>query len=156
MAASGVEVEGLAEFVAAVKAADAELAKAVAKGHREIAQFVSAEARKFAYGEGPMQGHFAAWITGRGDQRAARLGLKGKQANAAFWGAKKRTGWYGRYRYKDSTGVQLPAWVGNSWEVGGEDGPYALNPAIRFEKDEISRRVEQLVMDVYGRAAFPD
>lgn len=82
--------------------------------------------------------------------RSAQSGIGFRIANsgqvpdalARIWGAKRRAGWYGARRYRSSSGRQFPQWVGNGWEVGGQGGPYGLNPAIRESLDE--------VLDIWG------
>jgi hypothetical protein len=62
----------------------------------------------------------------------ARVGVSNRMANAAFWGAKQRTGWNA-----GNATPNLPDWIGNSWKVGGPGGPYGINPAIRTHMDDI-------------------
>lgn len=59
-------------------------------------------------------------------------------ANAVFWGAKKRTGWYARYRFKDASGRQFPGWVGASWTPATPgEGPYVVNETLAARWDDI-------------------
>lgn len=101
-----------------------------------------------------MQSHFAGSIYGTGSARQAAVGVR-REANAAFWGAKKRTGWYAAQKYAGGP-TQHPEWVGNNWDVGvlGQ-GPYAINPAIFHELDNIERAYGEAVEDI-ARRAFPD
>lgn len=76
-------------------------------------------------------------------------------ANVAFWGAKKRTGWYAARRYAHST-RQHPSWVGNTWEaaVAGQ-GPYAINAALAAELQRFLGLYGQMIDDLAHRA-FPE
>ena len=74
----------------------------------------------------------------RSTKQGLILGIRDpKLSAAAFWGAKKRTGWYADPRYRKSK-RQHPIWVGNSWQAGAKgQGPYALNDAIADNRDRI-------------------
>lgn len=125
----------------------------MAKVHQTLARELAPEARAFARGHGGSTAHFAGTIYGRGSTKQAVLANR-RQGNAAIWGAKKRTGWYGRSRYRNSRGRQHPEWVGNSWDVGGSGGPRGLNDAVRHEKPNIDKRYFELV-DEQSKKAFP-
>lgn len=101
-----------------------------------IAKEVAAEARAFARGTGPMQAHFAGSIYGSATPQGAAIGVR-HDADAAFWGAKKHTGWYAG----KPGPAQFPEWIGNDWDVGklGE-GPLAINPTIFHEGPNIEKR----------------
>ena len=85
---------------------------------------------------------------------AARIGIRPTPgAQATFWGAKRRTGWYARERYSGSTGRQHPPWVGASWGAGKRgEGPYVLNEAIADHRDEIDEMVLAAPMEVFRQA----
>lgn len=152
----GVEVTGLREFRKALKAMHPRWPQALADVHKQIAE-QGAEASRFqAYGMGGVQRKAADGIRGIGNMREARIGVSGGISNAAFWGAKKRTGWYANPRYRVSGAPNLPQWVGNSWEpaVAGQ-GPYAINDALAAYMprlmDEYADMIEKL-----SKAAFPE
>jgi hypothetical protein len=153
VAKAAIQVKGLNNFRLELARIDKKWPKELLKVHKTISREVSVQARLFATGTGPMQHHFAKAITGDATQRVAAVRVAPK-ANAAFWGAKKRTGWYGRRRYGKSPGRQFPPWVGNSWEPGGAGGPLAINPAIRHDLPKIEKRFNEMVEEV-SRRAFP-
>jgi hypothetical protein len=140
-----------------------EWSKELAKVQRTVAQDVAAKAQIKASGMGGVQKHFAKAIRGRGTVLGARIAVGGRksrnggaEANAAFWGAKKRTGFYARYRFKDSTAQQHPTWIGNSWDVAVKgQGPYAINDAIAEELPETIDKYADAVLAL-TRRAFPD
>jgi hypothetical protein len=116
--------------------------------HRDLAKDVASAARGAASGMGGPQRKFAGAIVGRGGASGARIGLRGNDANAAFWGAKQRTGW--------NAGTEtpnLPKWVGNSWEVGAAgQGPYAINATIAARMDEILEQYGDAIDRLWGEA----
>ena len=70
----------------------------------------------------------------RGTASAARYEVAGKRtprgkakANPAFWGRKSQGNW-----------------IGNSWDVGGPGGPFAINDTVRDEG--------QFIEEAYGKA----
>lgn len=127
-----------------IRASEGNWAKRLTKAHRQIAKEEAAEAQKFAVGTGPMQAHFAKFISGYANRYTATIGLRGNQANAAFWGAKGRSGWYAAGKYANSATPQFPEWVGNSWDVGElGQGPYAINPTIHHDMEQIIKRFQE-------------
>lgn len=151
MAAETVHIRGLVEFQAALREAAMAEPKAMAEANTKIAKQVAGEARLFAAGEGPQQRHFARFITGQGSASGASVGLRGRTANAAFWGGYRHVGWYS----KKPGPPQFKPWVGNDWEVGvvGQ-GPYAINPAIAHDTPMIVRSYEEMIGHLI-RKAFP-
>lgn len=139
----GVEVrfEGFDEFRRLLRAAEGNWDGALREANRQIAQGVAGKARGAT--ETRQQAKAAGAITGRGDRRGAAVGVNRSPAFA-------QGAFYGALQYS-----QFPAWVGNSWEVGGAGGPYAINPTIRDSMGDI--------VDAYGDAfekicalAFPN
>ena len=139
----GVEVrfEGFTEFRRLLRAAGDDWDGAVREANRQIAQGVAGKARGAT--ETAQQAKAAGAISGRGDRRGAAVGVGRSPAFA-------QGAFYGALQYP-----QFPAWVGNSWEVGGSGGPYAINPTIRDSMSDI--------VDAYGDAfekicalAFPN
>lgn len=120
-----------------------------AKINKAASQLIVEEARSRARASGKrQQARAASAIKASSNAKGIKLLVSGgasrPYALAAFWGAKRRTGWYAKRRYKASTGRQFSPWVTNAWEVGGTGGPYAINPAIAARVDE--------VMEAYGDA----
>lgn len=114
---------------------------------REIAKKVAAWSQSAARGVGGSTGHFAGAIAGRGGVSGARIQIRKNEANAAFWGAKQRTGW--------NTGNESPnhpKWVGNQWEVGSSGGPYAINPTIQNRLTDIMEMYGEAVDRIWGEA----
>jgi len=155
--AGGIDVRGLREFRSALKSANAAFPKELAAVHRAIANDAASRARSEARGAGGQQAKYADSIKGRGTERRIRISVGGKGgARAAFFGAKRHSGWYGWRRYRNSETPQFPKWVGNGWEVAqyGE-GPYSINPALaRYLPEILDRYVEMLTK--LSRKAFPE
>lgn len=146
---SAVQVQGLAELRKELKLLNAgkKWTQELSKLSRKVSRSVVMWSRGEATG---MQAHFARNIRGTGGPAGARIGID-RVANAAFWGAHKRTGW------NDGNGpANQPAWVGASWQVGvAGQGPYAINPAIADHMDEIIEMYGDGIDDITSRA-FPD
>lgn len=136
-----VRFVGFDEFRRLLRQAEGKWDGALREANRQIAVGVAAEARGAT--ETAQQAAAAGAITGRGDRRGAAIGVNRSPAFAP--GA-----FYGALQYP-----QFPAWVGNSWDVGGSGGPAAINPTIRDNLFEI--------VEAYGDAfericavAFPN
>lgn len=158
-AGAGVQVVGLKELVRELKGTGSKIPKELAKAHRTIAREVVTEARKFAIATGPMQAKWATSIIPSATPTSASVSVRPK-ANAAFWGTKKKTGWNdgwfkGEKRPRSGDVNNNPEWVGNSWEVGAEGGPYAINPAIRHDLPQIEERLSEAI-DAVFKQAFPE
>lgn len=153
---SGKDFDG---FVRDLRDAQAGLAKEKRRANKEVAEFVASAARVKAAGGTKIQRHFAGAIQGRSTQYVARIGVSaaGKWwgANTAFFGAKRRTGWYAAKKYAGSPARQFPEWVGAGWEYASRtEGPYAINAALA----DVLPRVEELYIEAHERAykrAFP-
>lgn len=148
-----VVVPELAEFRRELRAADERWVRELGRTHRELAQWLEPKAQSAARGLGGPPAHFAGDIRGRGTATAARLEIS-QRSQAAFWGAKGHSGWYAARRYWDSRPQHAP-WVGNSWDVGSANGPYAINPTIGRNLDEIVERYGE-ALDRLAQRAFPD
>jgi hypothetical protein len=132
-----VTVVGLKELRRDLKAAgaDSEWTKGLGQANREIARDVAGWSQSEARSMGGPFAHFAGDIVGRATQIGARVEVR-PVANAAFWGAKKTTGWNaGQGRTPNQ-----PRWVGASWQPGGPGGPYAINPTIERHRSQIDDR----------------
>jgi|GEM_PF-1931931 len=154
------EVRGLREFRRELRAIDPKFPKELRLAHKAIADDVATKARSIASGSGGVQAKAAGAIKGYATQSNARVGIAtGKSfpmANVAFWGAKKRTGWYGASKYAGSGGRQHPEWVGNTWDVGvAGQGPYAINDAIASMNSQILDEYADAIGRLMAKA-FPD
>ena len=138
MGGTVIEVEGLASFRSSLKRANANLDKEFGQAQRELGRLLVIDAKGKARASSTSRRHFAGKITMRSTRQGLILGIRDpKLSAAAFWGAKKRTGWYADPRYRKSK-RQHPIWVGNSWQAGVKgQGPYALNDAIADNRDRI-------------------
>ena len=136
-----VRFEGFDEFRRALRSAGSNWDGALREANRQIAEGIAAKARGMT--ETAQQAKAAGGIVGRGDVRGAKIGITKRPpfTAGAFFSAKQYP--------------QFQAWVGNKWEVGGDGGPAAINPAIRDAKPEIDNQY----LAAWGkvcRAAFPD
>ena len=136
-----IEFEGVDEFRRLLSAATGKWDNVLRESNRQISQGLARKMRGAT--ETRQQARAVKAIAPRGDRRGAVIVLNKKPPFAA--GA-----FYGALQYR-----QFPEWVGNSWEVGGSGGPYAINPTIRDSMSDI--------IDAYGDAfekicalAFPN
>lgn len=146
-----VHIIGLDQFRAELKKLDdpKRWNKELGKAQRDIAKKVAAWSSGAAAAMGGPQSHFAGAIRGRGGVSGARVAVARPEANAAFWGAKQRTGWNA-----GNEAANQPRWVGNSWDVGGAGGPYAINSTVRERMRAIEDMFGDAIDDV-ARRAFP-
>lgn len=156
-----VEIIGLKEFRKALKAVGPEWPRELSKANREIAKIGERVSQNEARSMGGIQRRAANAIKGSANVREARIQVKpsaGKRnptamARVAFWGAKKRTGWY---RSKPQGKPQHPKWVGSKWEVADlNSGPYAINAALARHLDDIVA-AHRAAIDRLAAAAFSD
>lgn len=152
-------IRGVKEFRRALKSIGPEWSKELRVVHKRIADMVVPHAQSRARGMGGVQAKAASRIVGRANQREARIGVSATGgvpfANVAFWGAKKRTGWYARGRYSGSPARQHPEWVGNSWDVGVPGGgPYAINDTIAEDRPDVYDEYLRMLADLAERAGF--
>lgn len=151
-----VEVKGLKDFRRELKAVSADLPKELRRLQKDIADDVASRAQGIAGGMGGVQAKAAGSIRGYATASQASVGFPaGGIAGAAFWGMKRRTGWYAAPRYSGSP-RQHPLWVGAGWEPGVRgQGPYALNDALADEADTLLERYADMIEGLASRA-FPD
>jgi hypothetical protein len=150
---SGVEVSGLNAFRRELKTLEnsREWTKELGALNRVIAKDAAADARAAAEAMGGVQKHFAAAIKGYGAAAAARIRIADERANAAFWGAKQRTGWNA-----GNQAPNQPEWVGNSWDVAVRgQGPYAINDSVADNADKYAAQYGDGFLYI-ARRAFPD
>ena len=150
---------GIKEFRRALRELGPEWSRELRVVHKKIADIVAPHAQARAHAMGGVQSKAASAIKGRANQREARIAVTSSAstpfANVAFWGAKKRTGFYARHRYKDSTARQHPPWVGNAWDVGEPGGgPYAINETVAADRTEILDDYLNMIDDLARRAGF--
>jgi hypothetical protein len=145
---NGVQVEGLVEFIADLKAMDSDTnwVKEFTKAERKIGKDIATKARAAAPGASAQAGHFASAIVGGATAgQGARISIGGARTPAgktraapAFWGRKSQGNW-----------------IGTGWDVGGGGGPYAINSTIASESEAILKAYGDAVDDV-AKQAFPD
>lgn len=144
VAPTGTIGEQLRDFRRDLRKAGAGWPKQLNRINRKVADFVASEAQGRT--ETAQQAKAARAIQGKGTVRQAAIRISSAPpfAAGAFFGAKQ---------YK-----QFPEWVGNTWEVGGSGGPYALNPAIRDNKEKIADMYADEFMRLASvvSKAFPD
>lgn len=81
--------------------------------------------------EAKMAGGIGAGATQKQAYLSVRNTARAPGATVAFWGAKKRTGWYAAERYADSAARQHPRWVGANWTAAKRgQGPYVINDML--------------------------
>lgn len=150
---SGVEITGLAAFRKELKTLEnpRQWTTELGRLNRTIARQAADDAQAEARAMGGPQRHFADAIKGYGSAAAARIRIADERANAAFWGAKQRTGWNAGNRTANQ-----PDWVGASWDVAVRgQGPIAINDAIADKADEYAAAYADGFIEISGRA-FPD
>lgn len=159
---SGADVVGLTPFLRELrKLDDGAWAKELTRIHRDIAKRAVEASRAEASSMGGVQAKAATALRPAADRKAARVQVSARSkrnamANVAFWGAKRRSGWYARERYAASRRRQHPEWVGNSWDVAVRgQGPYAINEAIADNVDQFLAAYAEMIDDL-ARRAFPD
>lgn len=154
-----VQVVGLREFRAALAKLDGNWDSRLSLAHQKIAAKGATVSRAYAAGMGGVQSKAKSAIGGKHTKNEAAVGVFGsrldRMANVAYWGAKRKTGWYRKPRYFDSPPQHAP-WVGNTWEaaVAGQ-GPYAINNALAANLDELLDEYMQMV-DGIAAEAFPE
>lgn len=156
-----VNVVGLREFRKALKAVGPEWPKELTRANRDVAKIAERVSQSEARRMGGVQAKAASAIRGSASARYARIQVKPSgskrsntaMANVAFWGAKKRTGWYAT---KKPGKPQHPEWVGANWEVAdATQGPYAINAALARHMDDIIA-AHMSALDRIAKDAFPD
>ena len=162
MAAAPLEVttKGISEFRKELKALGKEWPRQVGMVNRVVAKKASEKARYRAASGRPIQRRAAGAIKGTGTVAGAAVAVKPgaatAMANVAFWGVKRRVGWYAQDRYAGSSPQRHPAWIGSSWQVGvAGQGPYAINDAIAEYGDELLADWRDGMTELTARA-FPD
>jgi hypothetical protein len=157
---SGANVTGLDEFMRALKKIDKRFGPEFKKAHKKVAERADQWSEWEAAGGTRIQQLMLSAIKNRATEKDARVYIqpskKNAFANPAFWGAKKRTGWFAdplKYKAYDS---QFDKWVGKSWDVAvAGQGPYAINPALAKHMPDILDVFEDALFEI-AAPAFPD
>jgi len=128
----------------------------IASLNQEIADILAEKSRREASGMGGVYAKAAPAIVGVGNFKSARVRVKATKqyrfAPAAFWGTKRRSGWYAARRFESSGGEQHPPWVGAGWDVGVKgQGPYAINNAIADNIDDVLQMWEERLQEIINR-----
>lgn len=164
MAGASLYVEGLDDFRRELREVDPKLPKEQVKANRKIANHTQGKARRNATAaSGPFAERYSdakTAIKSFASAKEAAIGVSRSgrvpHAQATFWGASGRSGWYAAARYEQSTGRQHPEWVGNRWDAGkAGEGPYVLNYTVAEELPEIREMYGDMV-DALMAEAFPD
>lgn len=135
---SGVTTDPPLDLLAKqLRGADKALGRKLGQVNKSAAQPIAQDAQNRA--RTPQQAHFASGIKAKGSASEVAISVGGAPGTVgAFFGAK---------RWK-----QFPEWVGNDWEVGGTDGPHAVNPAIHDALPKLMDDYGQAVVDVWSEA----
>jgi hypothetical protein len=155
-----VRVEGAKEFRRDLRAVDDQANKKMAAIHRDVAKHDQSKAKTNAGLAGGAYAAAKSAITRSASSSGAAIGVRDTSrvpfAEATFWGAERRSGWYAQQKYAESEGRQFPEWVGNTWEAGKKgEGPYVLNYTIAEELPEVLDIYWRGVDDLFSEA-FPD
>jgi hypothetical protein len=139
-----VEVRGLRELQAGLRAIDSKAPGDLRKGLKSAAELVAEEARSLASSAGGVLAKSADSIKAQAQQRDARISWGSARipyAAGAIMGA---------VRWK-----QFEEWRGNSWSVGvAGTGPRAVNDAVASKEDELVEAIGDVIEDLAHRA-FP-
>lgn len=156
-ARGGSNIDGYDEFRKALREFGTQWPKQLQKINKQTAELAANYAALKAYSMGGIWAAAAKAIVGRATQKDARVGVtinsRNPFAGAAFWGMKRRTGWFAAGKFSSSPKPQHPVWVGNTWEAARKgQGPYAINDALADHLDDIlaiySAEVEELMNEV--------
>jgi len=86
-----------------------------------------------------MAGGIGASATSTAATLTVRNTARSPAATVAFFGAKRRTGWYADGRFDDRS-RQHPEWIGDNWKVATRgQGPHVINDMLVARLDEIKR-----------------
>lgn len=156
---SGANIAGLDAFKAAIARMGSLWDAEFSLLNQKVASKAAADARTRARGGSPLEAKSASAIGERHSKDRAAVAVlpswADRMANVAFYGAKRRTGWYDRARYNDST-PQHPEWVGSSWDVAvAGQGPYAINNSLAAHLKDYQEEWLDGVLGMAARA-FPD
>ncbi len=142
MATAVVRVEGADALADGLRRTQKNAANAIRGSNRDVARQVRDWSRAAAQGGTGLQRRMAGGIGSRATTANAQLTVRNTVrapgATVAFWGAKRRSGWYAAERYASSATAQHPPWVGNTWAAATPgQGPHVLNDVLAARADEI-------------------
>lgn len=98
----------------------------------------------------------AAGVRARASASGAAVGFasaRGRPTVAAWFGAKRRTGWYAAARFDGSAGRQFPRWVGNQFDPdwGATRGrPYGMHQAEVRSWPAVQRALGDAWVDAFN------
>lgn len=141
---SNVQIRGLRELQAGLRALDSKAPTDLRKGLKSAAELVAENARSLASSSGGVLAKSADSIKAQAEQRAAKIS----------WGAARQPyaigAIMGALQYP-----QFDEWRGNSWSVGvAGTGPRAVNDAVASKEDELVEAIAD-VFDELASRAFP-
>jgi hypothetical protein len=156
---SGGNIAGMAEFRKALRSMGEQYPKKLRQINKDIADIGADYSQAEAFKMGGIWAKAAKGIKGKASQKDARIGVTtGKStpfAGAAFWGMKRRTGWYGGL-HSPNGAPQHPPWVGNTWAVAVKgQGPYAINTALADHLDDILKVYSDAIEALMNEALPP-
>lgn len=158
LSVTGSSVEKLIDDL---QASEKALAKEQRKAHRKVAAQVVKRAQAAAGGGTRREAKYARAIKPAATATVARIRIaNGKTtagAGATFWGAKRRSGWYGAQKYNASPAPQHPKWVGNTWLAGRRgEGPHVINDVIASYAPEIDGMYQDAHVEALSQAFGKD
>lgn len=143
MAAGGVRVEGAEALARALRQYPAASKKEMRKSNLQVSRRGREWARSAARSGTPLQSRMAQGIGAQANSRQAFLTVRNTAsapgATVAYFGTKRRIGWYAAARYRNSP-PQFPPWVGNRWRAASRnEGPYAINAMLADRLGDLQR-----------------
>lgn len=157
---AGANVIGLPEFRKALRAMSSEWDNELKRAHTEIGERGAQWAQWEAASSGNrMQALSIGALKGKGTAKDARIRVSQTKANPfanfAFWGGKRRAGWFADPLKYAQYASPFKPWVGSTWEVASaSEGPYAINPALAKHMSDIEETYLDLVTRI-AKDAFP-
>lgn len=150
----GVTITDLQAYVKACKGADRELGKLFTVAAKDAANIMAvASTNALRSGGWPKA---AKAIKPKGQQASAILRTVANPpwALGLIWGMKRRSGWYGARKYRDSAGKQFKPWVGNQYVPGANGGkPYFVGSAINAKIDEVVEQYLDALEEITRKVA---
>lgn len=134
-----IRVEGLSQLNKQLKALGPEMQRELVESSRNVARFVTEDARSAAGSLGGVAAHVAPSLSAVGGARSAGVAFGGARFPMAG-GAE-----FGSVRFK-----QFKMWRGN-----GSDAGYFVYPTIRRDADRIETEYNQSI-EALLKKAFPD
>lgn len=153
-----IRVEGAAALSRALRQFPAASKKEIRKSNLQVSrkarEWGRAAAGRGSRLESKMAGGIGAGASSKQAYLSVRNTVRSPGATVAFWGARKRTGWYAAERYQDGGRPQHPPWVGNRWQAGARNqGPYVINEMLADRLPQLQRLYWDGQVQVIRRAA---